>query len=95
MASFDVPADLSFNRGLIADPEAFARDAGATSCLFLCGERFAEMEGGMSFAQVQAAVAESENIVADPPHAFDIDVARELMAAIDRLSRPRAAFRSA
>jgi len=49
----------------------------------------------MSFAQVQAAVAESENIVADPPHAFDIDVARELMAAIDRLSRPRAAFRSA
>ena len=88
MASFDVPADLSFNRGLIADPEAFARDAGATSWLFLCGEKFAEMEGGMSFAQVQAAVAESENIVADPPHAFDLVVARELMAAIDRLPRP-------
>jgi hypothetical protein len=88
MASFEVPADLSFNRGLIADPTTFARDADARSWLFLCGEEFAEMEGGMSFAQVQAAVAESENIVADPPRPFDVDAARELMAAIDRLPRP-------
>ena len=88
MAGFEKPADLNFNRGAIADPDAFARDAGAASWLFLCGEAFATMEGGMSYAQVQAAVAESENIVADPPHPFDIDVARELMAAIDRLPRP-------
>lgn len=88
MASFDVPADLGFNRGPIADPEAFARDAGAASWLFLCGERFAEMDWGMSYAQVQAAVAKSENIVADPPRVLDVDLARELMAAIDRLPRP-------
>ncbi|MEO8696216.1 MAG: hypothetical protein ABI658_22055, partial [Acidimicrobiales bacterium] len=88
MAGFEVPADLSFNRGAIADPQAFAHDASAASWLFLCGEQFATMDGGMSYAQVQAAVAESENIVADPPRVFDLDVARELIAAIDRLPRP-------
>ena len=88
MASFEVPADLTFNRGPIADPEAFARNAGAASWLFLCGEQFAAMEGGMSYAQVQAAVPESENIVSDPPQVFDVDRVRELIAAIDRLPRP-------
>ena len=88
MASFEVPADLTFNRGPIADPEAFARDAGAASWLFLCGEQFAAMEGGMSYAQVQAAVPDSENIVSDPPQVFDVDRVRELIAAIDRLPRP-------
>src|SRR6266446_1705327 len=88
MTSFELPADLNFNRGKIADPEAFAREAGAASWLFLCGEEFAAMDGGMSYDQVQAAVAESENIVADPPRVFDIDAARELLAAIDRLPRP-------
>jgi hypothetical protein len=29
MADFESPTDLEFNRGLIADPEAFARDANA------------------------------------------------------------------
>ena len=88
MAGFEVPADLRFNRGAIDDPEAFAHDAGAASWLFLCGEQFATMDGGMSYAQVQAAVPESENIVSDPPRVFDLDVARELLAAIDRLPRP-------
>jgi hypothetical protein len=88
MAGFEVPADLRFNRGAIDDPEAFAHDAGAASWLFLCGEQFATMDGGMSYAQVQAAVPESENIVSDPPRLFDLDVARELLAAIDRLPRP-------
>ena len=88
MTSFEVPPDLTFNRGPIADPEAFARDAGATSWLYLCGEQFAAMDWGMSYAQVQAAVAESENIVSDPPRVLDIDLARELIAAIDRLPRP-------
>jgi hypothetical protein len=88
MTSFEVSADLNFNRGAIADPEAFARDAGAASWLYLCGEEFASMDGGMSYAQVQDAVPESENIVADPPRPFDIDAARELVAAIDRLPRP-------
>ncbi len=88
MAEFESSVDLTFNRGAIADPEAFARDAGAASWLFLCGPAFAEMEGGMSYADVQAAVAESVNIVADPPVVFDMEIAREGIAAIDELPRP-------
>jgi hypothetical protein len=88
VAGFEVPVDITFNRGLIADPEAFARDAGAASWDYLCGEEFAAMEGGMSYAQVQAAVPESENIISDPPRVLDIDLARRHMAAIDRLPRP-------
>ena len=42
-----VPADTYQGRGLIADPQRFARDAGAASWLFLCGEEFAAMEGGI------------------------------------------------
>jgi len=88
VADFEVPADLTFNRGLIADPEGFARDADAASWLFLCGADFAAMDGGMSYAQVQDAVAESENIVSDPPVPLDIDLARQHMAVIERLPRP-------
>ena len=46
------------------------------------------MDGGMSYAQVQAAVPESENIVTDPPRELTIDLARQHMAALDRLPRP-------
>lgn len=88
MTDFEVPADITFNRGPIADPEAFARDADAASWLFLCGEEFAAMDAGMSYAQVQAAVAESENIVSDPPQVFDLDLVQENLAALDRLPRP-------
>ena len=88
MGEFQGPTDLTHNRGLIADPVAFARDAGAESWLFLCGEEFAEMEGGMSFADVQAAVNESVNLIADPPRPFDMDVARRGVAALDKLPRP-------
>jgi hypothetical protein len=88
MSDFEVPADITFNRGPIADPEAFARDAGAASWLFLCGDEFAAMDGGMSYAQVQAAVPESENVVSDPPREFDLELVRQNLAAIDRLPRP-------
>ena len=88
MADFEGPRDLQFNRGLIADPGAFARDANAASWLFLCGEEFAAMEGGMSYASVQAAVGESVNIVSDPPQLLDMDLARQHVAALDRLPRP-------
>jgi len=88
MPDFEVPADLTFNRAPIADPAAFARDAGAASWLFLCGEEFAAMDGGMSYAQVQAAVPESENIISDPPRVLDMDLARRHVAAIDQLPRP-------
>ena len=88
VGDFHVPDDLVFNRGAIADPVGFARDAGAASWLYLCGEEFAAMDGGMSYAQVQAAVPVSENIVSDPPRDFDLDRARQLVDAVDRLPRP-------
>lgn len=88
MAEFERPQDLVHNRGLISDPEAFARDANAASWLFLCGEEFAEVDGGMSYAQVEAAVPESINIVADPPRELDMEFARQFVAAIDELPRP-------
>ena len=88
MADFQSPTDLSFNRGPIVDPEAFARDASAASWLYLCGKEFAEMDGGMSYDSVQAAVGESANIVSDPPQVLDMDFARRHVAALDRLPRP-------
>ena len=88
MAGFELPDDIKFNREAITDPEAFARDAGAASWLFLCGEDFATLDWGMSYAQVQAAVAASENVVSDPPVELDMDLARRQIAALDRLPRP-------
>jgi hypothetical protein len=88
MADFQGPEGLTFNRGLIADPAAFARDANAASWLFLCGEEFAAMEGGMSFSDVQAAVPTSANIVSDPPRTLDMALARRQVAALDELPRP-------
>jgi hypothetical protein len=88
MPTFESPADLKHNRGLIADPVSFARDAGAQSWLYLCGEEFAEVEGGMSFAHVQPAVPESANVVSDPPRVMNMDLARRQVAALDALPRP-------
>jgi hypothetical protein len=88
MTAFALPDDIRFNRGPIPDPTAFARDAHAASWLFLCGDEWAEADEGMSYAQVQAAVPESENIVSDPPVDLDTDLAREHIAALDRLPRP-------
>lgn len=88
MTEFQCPKDLTHNRGLIADPAAFANDAGAASWLYLCGEEFAGMEGGMSFADVQSAVHDSVNLIADPPRPFDMNVAQRGVAALDELPRP-------
>ena len=88
MSEFGTPTGLGFNRGLISDPEAFARDAEAASWLYLCGEEFAAMEGGMSYASVEAAVPESVNVVSDPPRVLDMDLARRHVAALDQLPRP-------
>ena len=85
---FASPTNLKHNRGLIDDPAAFAESAGAASWLYLCGEEFAGMEGGMSYAGVQAAVPESVNVIADPPRPFDMDIARRGVAALDELPRP-------
>ena len=86
--AFAGPEGLTFNRGLIADPETFARDANAASWLFLCGEEFAEMDGGMSYDSVRAAVPQSANIVSDPPQVLDMDLARRQVAVLDELPRP-------
>jgi hypothetical protein len=76
------------NRGLIPDPEAFAREREAASWLYLCGEEFASMDGGMSYADVQRAVPESANVVSDPPVEMTLDLARSQIAALDSLPRP-------
>ncbi|MGZ4289248.1 MAG: hypothetical protein ACXVQZ_01350 [Gaiellaceae bacterium] len=88
MSTFETPTDLMNNRGLIADPEAFAREKGAASWLYLCGEEFASMEGGMSYEDVQRAVPVSTNVVSDPPTPLDLDLARTQIEALDGLPRP-------
>jgi hypothetical protein len=88
MVDFESPTGLTFNRGLIADPAAFARDAEAASWLYLCGEEFAAMDGGMSYADVEAAVPKSANVVSDPPRTMDMALARQHVAALDELPRP-------
>src|SRR6476660_1371040 len=86
MSEFQSPTDMSYNRGLIPCAVTFATQAGAASWLYLCGEEFAAMEGGMSYADVQSAVRESENLIADPPREFDMDVARRGVEALDRMA---------
>ena len=88
MADLTALDGLQNNTGLIEDPESFAREAHAKSWLYLCGEAFASMEGGMSYADVQAAVDDSVNIVSDPPVVMDMDLARRHIAALDELPRP-------
>jgi hypothetical protein len=88
MPDFETPTDLMNNRGLIADPEGFAREKGAASWLFLCGEAFASVGGGMSYGDVQRAVPVSANVVSDPPTPLDLDLARKQIEALDGLPRP-------
>lgn len=86
--AFQLPKDLKFNRGMIDDPSAYAADAGAASWLFLVGDEFASMPGGMSYDQVQRAVPESARVVSDPPRSLTLDLARQHIAALDALPRP-------
>jgi hypothetical protein len=88
VAGFETPTDLMNNRGLIADPEAFARERGAASWLYLCGAEFTSMEGGMSYADVERAVPVAANVVSDPPTPLDLDLARRQIDALDGLPRP-------
>jgi protein tyrosine phosphatase (PTP) superfamily phosphohydrolase (DUF442 family) len=85
---FETPADLVHNRGLIADPAGFAREHGAASWLYLCGEEFASMEGGMSYADVEQAVPVSANVVSDPPTPLTVELARRQIEALEGLPRP-------
>jgi hypothetical protein len=86
--TFQLPEDIIFNTAKIADPAAFAREKEAASWLYLNGEEFESMEGGMSYAQVQQAVAHSANVVTDPPRVLTLDLARQHVQALDELPRP-------
>lgn len=88
MAEFETPTDLMHNRGLIDDPEAFARERGAESWLYLCGEEFASTDGGMSYSDVERSVPVSANVVSDPPTPLNLDLARKQIEALDALPRP-------
>jgi hypothetical protein len=87
-SNFEGPKDLTFNRGPVTDPAAFVETTGAASWLFLCGEEFAAMEGGLSYERVSASVPVSMNIVSDPPRAMDMELARRQVKALDALPRP-------
>jgi protein tyrosine phosphatase (PTP) superfamily phosphohydrolase (DUF442 family) len=88
MSKFAPPDDIHFNTEKIVDPSAFARERSAASWLYLNGEEFASMEGGMSYAQVESAVERSANVVSDPPRVLTVDLARQHVAALDELPRP-------
>jgi hypothetical protein len=88
VGEFETPTDLMHNRGLISDPEAFARERGAESWLYLCGEEFASMEGGMSYADVERSVPVTANVVSDPPTPLSLDLARRQIEALEGLPRP-------
>jgi hypothetical protein len=88
MARFELPRDITFNNGKVADPSAFARERQAASWLCLTGEEFAGMEGGTSYAQVERAVGRSLNVISDPPRVLDLELARRHVAALDELPRP-------
>src|SRR3954468_2601066 len=79
---------MTYNKGAISDPAGFARAHGAASWLYLCGEEFAAVEGGMSYADVEAAAPESVNVVSDPPRVMDTDLARRQVEALESLPRP-------
>ena len=88
MAAFRLPDDLMFNRARIDDPAAYARERGSASWLFIVGEEFASMPGGMSYEQVQAAVPHSARVASDPPRVLDLPLARQHLEALDSLPRP-------
>jgi hypothetical protein len=88
MTDFETPTEMTFNTEPVADPAAFARETGANSWLFLCGEEFAAMEGGVSYGDVQAVVAECANVISDPPRVLDMEIARRQIEALDQLPRP-------
>lgn len=88
MSGFQLPPDLKFNRGLIQDPAAYVRESGSASWLFLVGDEFASMPGGISYAQVQEAVPHSARVVSDPPRVLTLDLARQQVEALEQLPRP-------
>lgn len=85
---FRLPAGLHFNTERIDDPASYVRATGCVSWLYLNGPEFAEMDGGMSFDDVRAAVTAARNVISDPPRILDLDLARQHVKALDELPRP-------
>jgi len=88
MKNFQLPDNLHYNRGLIQNPVAYLKNAGCNSWLYLVGEEFKKMEGGMSYDQVQAATKNSVNVISDPPRVLDLTLAKQHVKALDSLPRP-------
>ena len=88
MAGFKLPQDLKFNRGMIQDPDAYAKESGCASWLFLVGEEFTSMPGGISYEQVKHAMPSTGRVISDPPRVLDLDLARKHVDALDHLPRP-------
>jgi hypothetical protein len=88
MKNFELPQDLNYNRGLIEQPDSYLNEVGCRSWLFLVGEEFSKMDGGMSYEQVQAATPYSANVISDPPKVLNLELAREHVKALDSLPRP-------
>lgn len=88
MPNFELPTDLKYNRARIDDPESYVREAGCTSWLYLIGDEFTSMPGGMSYEQVQKSVDQSARVISDPPRVLDLYLARQHIEALDALPRP-------
>jgi hypothetical protein len=88
MSGFQLPGDLRFNRALIEDPRAFFGESGCASWLFIVGDEFAAMPGGMSYAQVREAAPRTAQVASDPPRVLDLPLARQHVDALDSLPRP-------
>ncbi|WP_309721135.1 hypothetical protein [Armatimonas sp.] len=88
MSDFKLPSDLSYNRGLVENPTAYAKERGAASWLFLIGDEFASMPGGISYADVQKAVPQTARVISDPPRVLTLELARQQVAALEALPRP-------
>lgn len=88
MSEFKLPTDLKYNRGMIQDPGAYAKESGCASWLFLVGEEFASMPGGISYDQVQHAMPNNARVISDPPRVLDLELARKHVDALDHLQRP-------
>ena len=88
MKKFNLLDGLHFNKGLIQDPVTYFKDAECKSWLYLVGEEFAKMDGGMSYDQVQEATPVSINVISDPPRVLNLDLAKQHIEALDALPRP-------
>lgn len=88
MSEFNLPQNLIFNRGAIQDPASYAKKTGCASWLCLTGPEFASMDNGISYDQILAVVPVSANVISDPPRVLNLDLARQMISALDELPRP-------